>query len=205
VPNTHRDDPLALPARAAIKPVTHIRSTLVMASQEKLRQEGLFERYLTELPSAYSAELAQLGAPCWLPLAQGVAHYAACDAIGLSEPAVLALAQRVSMQGEGTFLGVAANIARGAGVTPWTLAQQAPRIWARGFMGGAVGCVRLGPKEMRLDVANWSCATIPYCRWAFRGLVLGAIKLVSREAYVREVHLPTLSASHDLALQVSWV
>jgi hypothetical protein len=198
-------DELALPPRASIKPVTHVRSTIVMASQERLRQDGLFERYLTELPTAHRANLAQLGAPCWLPLSHGLAHYAACDAMGLSEQAVLAIAQRTAMQAEGTFLGVAANIARGAGVTPWMLARQAPRIWGRAFMGGAIGCTRLGPKELRLDVANWSCAALQYCRWAMRGLVLGAVKLVSREAYVRELRMSSLTGSHDIALQVSWV
>jgi hypothetical protein len=194
-----------LPARATIKPVSHVRSTLILASQAKLRQEGLYERYVSKLPSVYTEELAQLGAPCWLPLSHGNAHYAACDALELGEPAVLALAQRMSMHSEGTFLGVAANIARGTGVTPWSLAAQARRVWGRGFMGGAIGSTKLGPKELRLDVANWPCAAIPYCRWALRGLVLGLVKLVSREAYVRELRLSTLGGAHDVALQVSWV
>jgi hypothetical protein len=198
------DDDLGLPPRASIKAVSHVRSTIVLASQARLRQEGLLERYLMHLPGAYSAELAQLGAPCWLPLTSGMAHYMACDALGLSEAAVVAMAQRMSMHGEGTFLGVAANIARGAGVTAWTLARQAPRIWARGFMGGAVGCTKLGPKELKLEVVGWPCARIPYCRWAIRGLTLGVFKLISREAYVRDLRT-SLTPSDDIALQVSWV
>jgi hypothetical protein len=199
------DDLQGLPTRASIKAVTHVRSTILMASQERLRQAGLFERYMAKLPPELSAELVQLGAPSWLPIVYGTSHYAACDAIGLSEQEVVAMAQRTSMHAEGTFLGVAANLARGTGVTPWILARQAPRIWSRGFMGGAIGSAKLGPKELRLDLAAWSCASIPYCRWALRGLVLGLVKLVSREAYVRELRLSTASSAHDISFQVSWV
>jgi hypothetical protein len=196
------DDIVGLPARASIKPVSQVRSTIVLASQAKLREEGLFERYLAHLPGTYAARLAQLGAPCWLPLEYGVAHYTACDALGLSEAEVVALAQRTAMHGDGTFLGVAANIARGTGVTVWTVARQAPRIWARGWVGGAVGCTKLGPKELKLEIVGWPCARIPYSRWGLRGLTLGVAKLISREAYVRELRA---ASSDELALQVSWV
>lgn len=182
-----------------------MRSTILMASQARLREEGLYDRYLAQLSGSYQIELVELGAPCWLPVMLGVAHYAACDALGLAEREVVALAQRVAMQGDGTFLGIASNMARGVGVTPWAMASQAARVWARGFVGGAIGTTRLGPKELRLDVVSWPCATVPYCRWAFRGLVHGLVKLVSREAYVRELRLSSLTSSQDLALQVSWV
>jgi hypothetical protein len=198
------EDDLQLPPRASINVVTHIRSTVVLASQARLRQEGLFTRYLAHLPAAHVAELAELGAPRWLPVASGFAHYAACDAIGLPEAAVVEMSQRLSMQGDGRFLGVAANIARGTGVTPWTLARQGPRIWSRAFMGGAIGCTKLGPKELRLELARWSCLRIPYCRWAIRGLALGTLKLVAREAYARELRA-SATPSDDIALQVSWV
>lgn len=196
------DDSLGLPPRAAIKLVSQVRSTIVLASQARLREVGLFERYLTHLPSAYSTELAQLGAPCWLPLEFGVAHYEACDALGLPEADVVAMAQRLAMHADGTFLGVAANIARGTGVTIWTLARQAPRIWARGWVGGAVGCTKLGPKELKLEIVGWPCAGISYSRWGMRGLTLGVAKLISREAYVRELRT---SSRNDMTLQVSWV
>jgi hypothetical protein len=205
VSNPCADDETALPARDSIKGVSHVRSTILMASQARLREEGLFDRYLTRLSPTHKTELVELGAPCWLPVEVGVAHYAACDALGLAEREVVAIGQRVGMHSDGTFLGIASNIARGAGVSPWAIVSQASRIWARGFVGGAIGSTRLGPKELRLDVVSWPCATVPYCRWAFRGLVLGLIKLVSREAYVRELRLSSLTNSQDLVLQVSWV
>jgi hypothetical protein len=205
VSDPRRDDDLALPARESIKAVSHVRSTILMASQARLREEGLYDRYVAHLPPTYKSELVELGAPCWLPVAVGVAHYAACDALGLAERDVVAIGQQIAMNNDGTFLGIASNIARGSGVTPWALVRQANRIWGRGFMGGALGSTRLGPKELRLDVVSWPCATVPYCRWAFRGLVLGLVKLVSREAYVRELRLSSLTGSQDIALQVSWV
>jgi hypothetical protein len=192
---------LVLPVVGA-PPVTHIRSTLLMSSQVTLREAGLFERYLQHLPRPLHEQITQLGAPCWLPLEIGVAHYEACDQLGLSEAQVLAMASRVSMHREGSFLGIALNLARGAGITPLTVFKQSPRLWARGFMGGALGGVQLAPKELRVEVAGWPCAQIAYCRHALRGLYLGVAKLLCREAEARE--LPASTTSDRMAFQLSW-
>jgi hypothetical protein len=196
------DDILAVPARAGLKRTTHIRSTLLMSSQTTLHEEGLYDRYVSLLPSDRRDDIMQLGAPCWLPLSVGIAHYEACDQLGLSEAKVVAMAQRVAMHREGSFLGVALNIARGAGVTPWSIFKQVPRIWSRGFMGGAVGGTKLGPKELRLEIVGWPCARIPYLRHAMRGLTLGVVKLVSRDAYVKAL---VADAPDSVCYQVSWV
>lgn len=185
--------------------MSQVRSTILMASQGRLREGGHYDRYAAQLAPPYRTTLLELASPRWLPIAVGFAHYAACDALGLSEQEVVTLAQNIAMQREGTFLGVAANMARGIGVTPWNLAAQAPRIWARGFTGGSFATAALGPKDLRLEVVGWSCAAIPYCRWAFRGLVLGLVKLVAREAHVCELRLSALRPSHEIRLQISWV
>lgn len=174
-----------------------------MASQATLRDAGLFERYVTHLPADYREEIVQLGAPAWLPLELGLAHYQACQELGLREAQVVEMAQRVSMHREGSFLGVALNLARGSGISPLTVFKQGPRLWSRAFMGGAIGGTQLGPKELRLDVVGWPCARIPYCRYALRGICLGLAKLLSREAYARSVPAP--SGTENLSLLLSWV
>lgn len=197
-------DSISPPAPEATPAVSQVRSTILMASQRRLREVGHYERYAAQLSPPHKATLLELAAPCWLPIAVGFAHYTACDALGVPEREVVAAAQNLAMHGQGTFLGIAANVARGAGVTPWTLAAQAPRLWARAFSGGSCAAAELGPKDLRVEVTGWSCATIPYCRWAFRGLVLGLVKLVAREAHVRELRFSALRPAHEITLQVSW-
>src|SRR5262245_61558213 len=140
------------PPSGASETVSQVRSTILMASQTRLREVGHFERYVAQLTPTHRTTLLELAAPCWLPISVGFAHYAACDALGFSEREVVALAENISMQGQGTFLGIAANLARGVGVTPLTLVPQAPRIWARGFMGGSFVATQTGPKDLRLDI-----------------------------------------------------
>lgn len=68
--DTHKlhPDPEARRAAAGTKRVTHVRSTLLMSSQTTLRAEGLFERYWNLLAAEARDEIAQLGAPGWLPI-----------------------------------------------------------------------------------------------------------------------------------------
>jgi hypothetical protein len=182
------DEITALPPRAEVKGVTHIRSTLLMSSQTTLRDVGLYDRYLS--------------APAWLPLSLGIAHYRACDQLGLSDEEAVAMAMRLAMNRQGSFLGIALNLARGVGVSPWTIAKQIPKMWARAFMGGAIGGTKLGPKELRLEIAGWPFADIAWTRNALNGLTLGVLKLTCREAYVRTLPLEHSAA---VAYQISWV
>lgn len=171
-----------------------------MSSQTTLRAEGLYERYWSLLAAEAREEITQLGAPSWLPLGVALAHYRACDALGLSELRVADMAQRVGANRDGTFLGVALNLARGLGATPLTMGNQLPRIWQRAFQGGAVSCVQTAPKELCVQVDGWPCAGIPYCRYSLRGLCVGVAKLVAREVHGREVS----SSAEELVLHLAW-
>src|SRR5262245_19735512 len=96
----------AIPPRAEVQVVTHIRSTLLMSPQATLREAALYDRYVALLPESRREQITQLGAPTWLPLSTGLVHYQACDQLGLDEEAVISMAQRVAMHREGSFLGV---------------------------------------------------------------------------------------------------
>lgn len=166
---------------------TQIRSTLIMSSQKTLRDAGVFAEYEAVLEPAHRDALLETSTPRWMDIDLGLAHYRACDALGLGPNRVVDMAQGVGSQRRGTFLGVAVNLAAGIGVTPWTVAAQADRIWRRGFIGGAMGSVKTGEKEARIEVAGWPCATYAYCRYAMRGLILGVMGLLSPHASVHEL------------------
>lgn len=189
--------------RHLVKPAAQIRSTLLISSRKMLKDEGLFSEYERLLDAQHRDALSQLTAPCWLPIELGLAHYSACDRLRLSAARIVDLAQRVSMRGDGTFLGVALAIARGVGVTPWTVFAQTRRLWERGFIGGGVSVAKLGEYQARLEIAGWPCARIDYCRHAIRGLALGVISLLSSKARVREL-VPPSGPSDGAIYEITW-
>ncbi len=168
-------------------PTTQIRSTLIMSSQKTLRDAGVFAEYEALLEPAHREALLETSTPRWMDIELGLAHYRACDGLGLGANRVVEMGQQVASQRRGTFLGVAVNLAAGIGVTPWTIVAQADRIWRRGFIGGAMGSVKTGEKEARIEIAGWPCASYGYCRNAVRGIVLGVVGLLSPQASVHEL------------------
>jgi hypothetical protein len=194
---------LAFPTeRQSIQPATKVKSTLIMSSLRTLREAGLFDDYAGHLPPEAKDTILELASPSWLPIEIALAHYGACDQLGLSPSQVTEMAQRVSTQAQGTFLGVAIAIARGIGVTPWTVLGRARSIWERAWVGGGMAGFRIGAQEMRIEVAGWPCARIPYCRYALRGILLGVVSMLSKEAYARE--LTELQTDLDVAYRVAW-
>jgi len=187
-----------------IPTATKIRSTLLMSSQKTLREEELFTAYEAALPSEHRDAILHLTTPAWLDIELGMSHYTACDRLGLSPIRIGEVGQRVGMHAQGTFLGVALAIARGAGATPWTAMKQARRIWERAFVGGAIGVNRVGPTEARVDVFALPIARIDYCRHALRGLLQGVTSLLTKSAHVREI--PLVPRDDDrMSFKITWV
>jgi hypothetical protein len=158
-----------------------------MSSQKNLRDEGLFTEYESHLNPLHQRTILETSVPTWLPIDVGLAHYEACEAIGLGPNRIAEIGQATGMQRRGTFLGVAVGIAAGIGVTPWTVLSQADRVWRRAFQGGAIGALKTGDNEARIEVVGWPCARIPYCRHALRGLILGVMSLLSPRASLHEI------------------
>jgi hypothetical protein len=173
-----------------------------MSSQKHLRDEGLFGEYEKHLDPAHQRTLMETSIARWLDIELGLAHYAACDALGLGPNRVAEIGQGVGMQRRGTFLGVAVGLAAGIGVTPWTVLAQADRLWKRAFQGGAMGTLKIAEKEARIEVVGWPCARIVYCRHALRGLVLGVMGLLSPQVSLHEI-MP-LHKDSAAAYRLAW-
>ncbi|HEY6558573.1 MAG TPA: hypothetical protein VI072_14925 [Polyangiaceae bacterium] len=186
-----------------IQPTTQVRSTLIMSSLQMLRDEGLYGEYQRHLQGEYRELVLGVTSPCWLPIEAAMAHYGACNDLALPSTRVADLGRRASMKSHGTFLGVALNIARGVGVTPWTVMGQTRRIWERGFVGGGIAVFKLGPYDARLEIVAWPPARIEYCRHAFRGLAHGVCLLLSKMATVREV-APSVPVGDGVAYRINW-
>ena len=144
-------------------------------------------KYESLVPVAEKETILHCVAGVWLPMRVGVAHYATCDALGLSQSEVYEIGMDVSVQVQATFLATLGKMARSAGVTPWTGLSQFQRLWERVLDGGGVAVFRLGPKDARVEVAALPLVDIPYFRTAFRGFIVAGCNIFSTRAYGKDV------------------
>lgn len=188
--------------RLSVPIATSFRSTWLSSSLRALRERRLLDRYLAHLPNEHHESVLSTIAGVWLPTEVATAHYQACDALGLSVEEQLAIGEEVGKHAQGTVLGTAVRLAREAGVTPWTIIARFPQVWARVWVGGGVAVFKLGPKDARLEIAGWPCASIPYLRTAMRGVTGGLIGLFCNKAFVTPI--PKLCTATALAYRFSW-
>jgi hypothetical protein len=93
----------------------------------------MFERYKRELPAEHHDAIMFALATSWLPIELVMAHYGACEAMGLSEKELLENGEHVSSRIMGTFLGVITRSSRSAGaqISPMTALKQYDKLWDR--------------------------------------------------------------------------
>jgi hypothetical protein len=94
------------------------------------------------------------------------------------------------------------RLAKGAGVTPWTVLFRLQELWARIWIGGGVQVAKLGPKEARVEIAGWPCAESSYCRTAMRGVIPAVTDLFCQKSYANE--LRSFATRTALAYRLSW-
>jgi hypothetical protein len=193
---------IALPP--AIQPVTAVRSTLIQSSLNTLRKRGHFEHYLTTLNPRYRSALLESLAPEWLPLDAAMAHYAACDALGLSPQELQDIGEDVGERIQGTFIGTLVRKARTVGLTPWVLLAQFQRLWERLMQGGAVGLAKTGPKDCSVDIRLLPLCEYTYFRVGFCGVISSGIKLGAGKA-VTVRSTSSGGFSQRCMLKSSWV
>jgi hypothetical protein len=185
-------------------PVTAVRSTLIQSSLNTLRKRGHFERYLGLLDVQHKATLLETLAPEWLSMEAATAHYAACDALALSQGELQEIGEDVGERIQGTFLGTLVRKARSVGLTPWILLGQFQRLWERLMQGGGVCLLKVGPKDCSVDVRGLALCDYAYFRAAFCGVVASGIKLGAGKAVSVRSH-GTGGYGQRCVLKSSWV
>jgi hypothetical protein len=163
----------------------HIRSTVVISSRAALVADARFAAYEGHLLTAHREALRSAIAGTWLRFEIAVAHYAACEALALGAGAQLEMGRKTGGRVNGTLLGTIARLARSAGVTPWTLIEQLPRFWSRGFDGGEVKSEQLGPKEARITILEQPLMRFGYFRHGLAGTAEMQMSHFCSRAYVR--------------------
>lgn len=183
--------------------VTHVRSTLLSSSVKVLRERGLFDRYVELLPEEHYEAAVLTLAPVWLPIEVGMAHYQACDQLGLDDEALGEIGEVVAGRIMGTFLGHLVRSTRSLGASPWMALERYSMLWGRLMRGGRCEVVRLGPKDAQVTSAGMPTFRTRYFRSAYLGVVKGACGMFAKRVFVKTG--TALQLSDHMRIEVSWV
>jgi hypothetical protein len=189
--------------RLEVPVAQHFRATWLAGSLRALRERGYYDRYVELLPKEHHETILGAVAGTWLPAAECLVHYEACDKLGLSSPELVEIGREVTRQVHGSVLGFIVRLAKNAGVTPWTVLPKLGDLWDRIWIGGGVCVVKLGPKEARIEIGGWPCARTHYCRVAMRGIIASLVELFCTRAYANEIK--AMCTPTTLGYRLSWV
>lgn len=185
--------------------VSEIRTTLIASSLQSLKARGLLERYTEQLPEELRPTILHCIAGQWFPISVGFAHYQACDALNLSLELQREIGSDVSRRIHETFLGVMLQVAKGVGVTPWTLLPKANQVFSRIAKGGGTQVTKLGPKDASILVARLPLLEIAYFRTAMQGIYQTAIGMFAKRVHVRLIATESKVPGTLTTMHVSWV
>ena len=183
-------------------PLRRVRSTLLVASYRMVQKLGREADYLRALPPEFHPAIVGTVAGTWVPVDAAVAHYVACESLGLSSEAQLEVGRAVGAQIRGTLFGTIVNLSKQVGATPWTVFAALPRFWPRVFDGSVVTLSQHGPKDALLELKWFPLADVRYFRNAFRGQVLGMLDLFCTRAFASSCD--RMAAPGDHALRIQW-
>jgi hypothetical protein len=194
LPESYRGAPMA----------TGCRSTLLVASLGSLERRGHRRAYERNIDPSHLEAITSAVAGVWLPMDLGLAHYRACDALGLTVSEQLELGAEVVVRTTQSFMGTVLIAARAAGaVTVWSMLAKFGQVYTRNFRGGGAAVTRMGPKDARIDVLGLPLAAVPYFRMAYLGSVRAAVDFFAQRAVVAEIR--QACSDSTLCFRAPWV
>jgi len=194
--------PLPFP-RARVPPAREVRSTLLCAAVRALESRKLVDRYRKELAPAVEAEMFALTAGRWVPIELALAHYEACDRLGLDGGVVEDIGADVSHRVHKSIISVLVRLSREAGANPWHVFPLVPKLNELTWHGGAFEITRHGPKDARVEWYGQPCAAIDYYRTSFCGFVRGVLGLFCKRCFTRTV--PARCGPTTVSVRAAWV
>jgi hypothetical protein len=156
-------------------PLTAVRNVLIQASLAELKTNGHYERYTRLVAPSVLEQLVSSLAPSWVPVELVLAHYEACENLGLSPDEFAEMGKRVGGRVQDAVLVSLAKKVREGDFDLWRAMLPLHRMWPRVFRGGSVQTVKVGPREMVLE------------EWGFA---------VNRYHYYRQGHIAALTATY---------
>jgi hypothetical protein len=181
-----------------------VRSTWLSASLDALARHGHLDGYKRTLPADFHEVLFGMIAGAWLPIDVAMAHYAAVEALELTPVEQVELGMEAGAFAHRSYIGCAAvQLARGAGVNPWTVLEAVPKLWSRMWRGGEMRVQKVGPKDANLEIRDFPIASLGYTRRAGRGILTSLTRPVATTVYVSEID--KLCRGDTLAYRIAWV
>ena len=180
--------------------VTAIRGSLIVSSLETLRELDLFERYLGCLPADQHDAVLYILASSWVPIELAMTHYAACEAMQLSEAELEAIGRHVSKRIMGTFLATLVKSAHALIAPDRVPLRQYPKLWQRLLRGGGCAVSVLGLKDARIESRGIPMFRFRYFRVGYTGLIKGAGSVFQAKFQARIRH----ATDNSLTIDISW-
>jgi len=205
VPSPFREEILIpFPASLAVEPTTtHCRGMLLTASFNAVKSHGHLERYLAALPPQYLTPITTAIASERISMDVVLAHYRACETLGLSVEETLTIGGAVVMNLQRTFIGgVLKKATVEAGVSPLFGLQKFASVYYRTMKGGGGRIVRIGPKDVRMEFVGQPLSSVRYFRISYRGFIQAGCAFFARRAVVAE--LATYLSPTTCAYRVAW-
>jgi hypothetical protein len=151
------------PSRGELKAV---RRMLVHSSLAELKALGLYERYTGCVdPQSLGAILDQIG-PGWLSTELALAHYRACDDIGINDADVEQLGATAGEKLARTLTVPTASSGPESALSPWSLVGAFERLGKRIYDGGSIQYVKLGPMQLSIENIGNPLFSVHYYRVA---------------------------------------
>jgi hypothetical protein len=181
----------------ALGEVTEVKGSAIVASIRGLREEGYYDRYLASLKPALRESIPFITAGQWVPLAEAIEHYRACDAMGLPLFENVRLGDKMAQRMNSNFVATIATIARATGVTPFTLLAFSHRAFASAFRGGGgVRVVALGEREARFEMHHNPLLSVPWHRHGWCGTIRTNLLPVCKTCLVTELAYDDANAAY---------
>jgi hypothetical protein len=183
--------------------VIQVRGALLVSSLQTLRELGFYERYIALLPTERHEPILFTLASSWISTDLIMAHYAACDAMALTDTELASMGEHVVQRIMGTFLGTIMRGSKlvGANLRPVAILQNYHRLWDRLLIGGSCTVRQTGPKDASIESRGVPMFRYRYFRLAYANLIRGAGLIFQRKLFTRVER----SSESALTLSLSWV
>lgn len=197
-------EPFAMPptTRENTPRVDAVRGFVFSSGRAWFNEHGLLDRYLSLLPEHVRDRLFSITALEWIPIADALACYAACDQLELPPEHQRELGRVVSSANNGALLQTIGRLAGGLGVPPWAPLKSLHKVWLRSNRGGAAAVFRINDRAARIELWRVPMASSSFFRTSMCGALEAGLTLFRKTACVVE----TQDAIHedDIILRATW-
>jgi hypothetical protein len=152
-------------------PLVAVRRMLVHSSIAGLKGAGHYERYCSVIAAQDLEQIDALIGPGWLPLDLTLAHYHACDRLGLSDEQIYASGVRAGEAMGDALLVAKAQIRSTTEGSAWATINAFSRMGRRIYDGGSAQYVKLGANSLLIQHRGNPLFSIHYYRVAHEGFM----------------------------------